>query len=242
MPRLERLDMDSCGLSNSRMREIRDALPQTEVIWRVWFGDNYSVRTDVKRILASMPTRGGNIDARDGDALSCCTQVRYLDLGHNMLIDDISFVSSMPELRVAILALNNWDDATPLADCPHLEYLEIQTTELSDLTPLAGLKELKHLNICYLFQLTDISPLYGLTQLERLWIGGLDPVPKEQIQHMQELAPDCVINTTTEDPTEGGWRYERTGGFTPRYALLRRQFGDYALSSYSFSWNDPLCW
>ena len=231
MPKLRRLEMDSCGISNRDMLALRDALPRVKVVWRVWIADHYSVRTDTKRLLASMPGQGGNVDDDDAEALSCCTDVRYLDLGHNVVISDISFVSSMPELRVAVLAMNDWSDASPLANCPHLEYLELQTTSLSDLTPLAGLKELKHLNICY---------LYDLPQLERLWIGCLDPVPESQIAHMQKLAPDCEINTTTYDPTMGGWRFDENGDFVPRYALLRRQFGNYALESYAFSWNDPL--
>lgn len=242
MPRLTYLDMDSCRVSNEDMAAIRDAFPQVKVVWRVWFGDNYSVRTDVERILASKPTMGGNVDNGDVDDLKYCTDVKYLDLGHNEYVGDISFVSYMPNLEVAVLAMNCWSDASPLADCPHLEYLEIQTTNLSDLTPLSGLKELKHLNICYLFNLTDISPLYELTQLERLWIGCLSPVPEEQVAHMQEIAPDCVINTTTYDPTEGGWRFDSTteSGLAPRYELLREQFGGYSILQYSFIWNDPL--
>lgn len=246
MPNLEYLDMDSCGVSNEAMAEIRDALPDTNVVWRVWFGGSYSVRTDVEKILASKPTVGGNLTAENSQALRYCTKVKYLDLGHNEILDDISFVSFMPELEVAVLALNNWSDTSPLADCPHLEYLEIQTTNVSDITPLAGLKELRHLNIAYLFNLTDISPLYGLTELERLWIGCLDPVPAEQIEHMQECAPDCVINTTvSDDPTSGGWRYtgkynsDGTAELAERYKLLREQFG-YDKLEYSFSWNDPL--
>ena len=241
MPRLRTLDMDSCRVSNADMLSLREDFPNIKIIWRVWFGEHYSVRTDTERILASMPGRGGNVTVADIEALSCCSEVKYIDLGHNVLVTDISFVSSMPKLEVAVLAMNYWTDASPLADCPELEYLEIQTTYLSDLTPLSGLKKLKHLNICYLFDLEDISPLYELTQLERLWIGCLDPVPAEQIARMQELAPDCEINTTAYDPTEGGWRYDRiTGEYVPRYTLLREQFGDYALGSFSFSWNDPL--
>lgn len=246
MPELERLDMDFCGISDEAMAEIRDALPDTEVIWRVWFGDAYSVRTDVEKILASKPSVGGNLTAANTQALKYCTKVKYLDLGHNVILEDISFVRYMPDLEVAILAISCWSDASPLASCPHLEYLEIQTTEVSDLTPLAGLKELKHLNVAYLFELEDISPLYGLTQLERLWIGCLNRVPAEQIEHMRECAPNCEIDTTVSgDPTGGTWRYtgrinpDGTGEFSPRYALLREQFG-YDELDYCFYWRDPL--
>ena len=246
MPELRYLDMDSCGVPNEEMAAIRDDFPQVEVVWRVWFGESYSVRTDVERILASMPSKGGLLTAENSQALKYCTKVKYIDIGHNPTLNDISFLSYMPELEVAVLAMQCWSDASPLASCPKLEYLEIQTTSLSDLSPLAGLENLRHLNICYLFELDDISPLYGLTELERLWIGCLDPVPQEQIDEMQRLAPNCVINTSTYDPTEGGWRYVGVAndGWTllmdPRYELLREQFGGYDLSDYAFYWNDPL--
>lgn len=241
MPALKSLDMDSCGVSNADMLALRADFPQVDIVWRVRIAEKYSVRTDVERLLISMPQIGGNVDDRnDLEALSCCNKVRYLDIGHNLIVSDISFVASMPELRVAILAMNDWSDASPLANCPHLEYLELQTTNLSDVSPLAGLKELRHLNLCYLTGLRDISPLYGLTQLKRLWLGCLDPVPAEQVAKMQELAPGCEINTTTLDPTFGGWRVDRLGELTPRYKLLRVQFGNYSTDHFSFAWNDPL--
>ena len=55
------LDMDYCGVSNEAMAAIREENPNVEVVWRIWFGENYSVRTDTERILASKPTVGGMI-------------------------------------------------------------------------------------------------------------------------------------------------------------------------------------
>ena len=52
MTRCTFLDMDSCGVSNTAMAAIRDAYPDIKVVWRVWFGDVYTCRTDVKRLLA----------------------------------------------------------------------------------------------------------------------------------------------------------------------------------------------
>ncbi len=240
MPALELLDMDSCGVSNEAMAEIRDAYPGTKVVWRIWFADNYTVRTDVEMILASNPGVGGIMSIENTEPLKYCTQVRYLDLGHNPDLHTIEFVRYMPKLEVAILAMDNWSDCSPLAQCTELEYLEIQTTKVNDISALSGLTKLRHLNICYLFDLTDISPLYGLTQLERLWIGCLTPIPDEQVAKMQELAPDCVINTRTLDPTDDEWRYSRNGGLVPRYELLREQFGGYSNYAFAFPWNDPL--
>ncbi len=61
MNRCSYLDMDSTGVSDAALEKIRDLFPQTKVVWRIWFGENYSVRTDTERILASKPTVGGMI-------------------------------------------------------------------------------------------------------------------------------------------------------------------------------------
>ena len=204
------------------------------------------MRTNVTRILASNPDKAGELTPENTRSLQYCTKVKYLDLGHNDQLTDISFVRCMPDLEVAVLAMGGFSDLSPLADCPKLEYLEIQTSAASDLRPLAGLTNLRHLNIGYIFSLTDITPLYGLTNLERLWIGCYDPVPREQIEEMQRRAPNCQINFTTRDPTAEGWRYTEYnelgyGVPHPRYELLRQQF-DYGNAPWCYSYitNDPL--
>ncbi len=239
------LDMDSAGVSHEAMAVIRDENPNVNVVWRVWFGDNYSVRTDVERILASMESVGGVI--YDADVLKYCTKVKYLDLGHNPELHDGGFIRCMPELEVLIIAMDGFRDISFLDNCPKLEYLEIFSTDISDLTPLADKKNLRHLNICCMPKLTDISPLYELPDLERLWIGSETPIPAEQVEHMKSVAPYCEINTTVADPTlEGGWRFTRYDPeepkywWVPRYELLREQIG-YNYQEYSFYWLDPKC-
>ncbi len=245
MSRLRTLDMDSCRVSNRAMAALRDSLPNTEVIWRVNFAQYYTARTDVTRILASMPGKAGELVHNNVMNLQYCTKVRYLDLGHNNYLDTIEFCRSMPDLEVLIVGMTAVEDFSPLADCPKLEYLEAMTSRLHDLRPFANLKNLRHLNICYNFAVTDITPLYGLTGLERLWIGVHDPVPPEQVDRFRELAPNCIVNTTTWDPTEEYWRFAEHGDamgnprYDPRYELLREQFG-YTDYDFAFTWNDPL--
>lgn len=246
MKNLKTLDMDFCGVSSEQMAVIRDAYPNTKVIWRIWFGDGYSVRTDVEKILASKPSAGGLVRDRDAAELKYCTDVKYLDVGHNERLTDISFVAYMPELEVAILAMNDIEDISPLASCTKLEYLELQTNQrISDLTPLASCVNLEHLNIANIKGFSDISPLFGLTKLERLWLGCSAPVPKEQIAEFEDLMPDCELNTTVwSDPTGEHWRVDYVDPWTnqyyyvARYELLLEQFG-YIEDEYSFSWKDP---
>ena len=167
--------------------------------------------------------------------------MKYLDVGHNSYMKDISFVSFMPDLEVAIIAINDVDDISPLAGCTKLEYLELEQTKFTDASPLANLVNLEHLNIVQNWYLEDITPLYNLKKLKRFWIGYQVPVPAEQIEKMKELLPDCDICTAATDSMDGDWRwdYTRESGFSERYELLRQQFG-YEYKDFALSWNDPL--
>ena len=238
------LDMDSTGVSSEALATIRDLFPQTKVVWRVWFGQNYSVRTDTERILASKPTVGGMIV--DSTPLMYCTDVKYLDLGHNEEMTDLSFAMYMPKLEVLIIAMTGVTDISPLRDCANLEYVEFNSTEIGDLSPLEGHTALHHLNIACCPNIHDISPLYGSYDLERLWIGNQTPVPASQVEEMRSIVPYCKIDTSTTDPHGNAWRF--TGYdpeipkyyWVPRYELLRNQLG-YNYQEYSFYWLDPLC-
>jgi Leucine-rich repeat (LRR) protein len=241
MSELNYVDMDTTGLSNQEMEKLRADFPDVKFVWRVWFGESYSVRTDVQRILASKPTAGGMLYPWDVEALSCCHDVVFLDLGHNKQLTDISFVAQMPKLEVAILGMCDWSDATPLASCPELEYLEMFSTNCTDLKPLAGLSKLEHLNIAGNVELEDISPLYGMTQLKRLYLGSMNRVPWEQCEEFQKRVPNCEFDTQVyDDPTGGHWRWDSDGNQVDRYYLLRMQFGYYEDDVYSFTWNDKL--
>ncbi len=244
MTRCTYLDMDNTGVSNETLAKIREQFPNIDVVWRVWFGTNYSVRTDVERILASKPTVGGMI--YEASVLQYCTKVKYLDLGHNDEMTSIDFVRSMPDLEVLIIAMTAVTDLSPLEDCPKLEYLELNSTRIADISPLKANTGLHHLNIAGCPNITDISSLYGLTELERLWIGRETPVPAEQVSAMKAAVPGCNINTTTEDPHGEAWRYSQYDPdipkyyWVPRHELLREQLG-YNYQEYSFYWLDPLC-
>lgn len=238
------VDMDNTGVTNASLENLREKYPGTELVWRVWFGENYSVRTDVERILASKPTVGGMIS--NASVLKYCTKVKYLDLGHNDELASLSFASEMPELEVLIIAMTAITDISPLKDCPKLEYLELNSTNIADLSPLQNSYALRHLNIAACPKLKDITPLYGLTGLERLWIGRDTPVPAEQARKMRELAPACKVNTIADDPHGDAWRFtaydpeEPKYYWVPRYELLREQMG-YNYQEYSFYWLDPYC-
>ena len=258
MPNLKTLLMDSCGVTNEDMAVIREALPGVEVVWRISFAERYSVRTNVIKILASSPSYGGTVTNNDLKVLKYCDKLKYLDVGHNESITDLSFVYDLPNLEVLIIAMNPLGDLTPLASCENLEYLELFYSNTSDLSPLAGLKNLKHLNVGHCPYLKDISPIYDL-DLERFYLGSFlaCPVPPEQVDHYRELHPDCEVDNTAYESSEAGWRRaaclegealewymqqpyyrEDRRNYAPRYALLRDQFG-YDSLDYDVRWLDP---
>ena len=238
------LDMDSCGVSHEDMASIRDAFPNIKVVWRVWFGENYSVRTDATKILASKPSVGGML--YDLDVLKYCTDMKYLDIGHNNELSDLSFAASMKDLEVLIIAMTNITDISPLANCPKLEYLELNSSPVKSLDALKDSKALRHLNIADCPNVSDISMLYGLTELERFWIGCETPVPADQISAMRAAAPNCTVNSTTADPHGEAWRFSKFDPniplyyWVPRHELLREQMG-YNYQEYSFYWLDEKC-
>ena len=150
------LDMDSTGVEDKVLGELRTLFPQTEIVWRVWFGENYSVRTDVERILASKPTVGGMVT--DASPLQYCTKLKYLDLGHNDELADFSFVANMPDLEVLIISMTAVTDISPLKNLTKLDYLELNSTNVKDLSPLENCKAIKHMNIACCPNISDISP------------------------------------------------------------------------------------
>ena len=242
MPHCRYLDMDSCRVSSEAMGRIRDAFPQVEVVWRIWFGKEFSVRTDVTRIIA-----GNHLTDRDGEELKYCTKVRLLDVGHNPNLTDISFLENMPDLEVLILAIMPFRDLTPLTNCTKLEYLELcemqqHPGKVLDLSPLAGMTGLHHLNICKLWEVENYEFLETFTELERLWIGCYTYIPKDYIDHLKEVLPNTVINSWTQVCVTEKWREDPPGIFVPRYEYLRIQFDYWHFDrSTSYWWNDPLC-
>ena len=225
--------LEGCEIDNEVMAQLRaDFAEQTKVVWRVWtagpfygnkeFTERCGFLTDTELI------RTVAVSDSTSHVFKYCNEVKYVDFGHNDYISDFSFFTYMPDLEVAIIAITQVTDITPLASCPKLEYLEVFSTAVADLSPLANCKELKHLNISNMKNLTDLSPLFGLDKLERLRIVMCDGISKEQLEEVAEKLPNCDVMTKGWDPTEDGWRRDANKNYVPRYALLREQmqYGD----------------
>ena len=220
MPNLKRLVMDSCGVQNEDMAVIRDALPKTEVVWRINFGLQYTARTDTTRILASSPSIGGNVTNHDLEKFKYFTKLRFLDIGHNEDITDLSFVRYLPDLEVLIIAMNPLGDLTPLADCGKLEYLELERFFLGPYLSCPVPQE----------QVDHYRELHPDCEVENEYWESSEGAWRRAANLSGEK-----LEWYRKQP----YYSEERKGYAPRYALLRDQM-EYDTLNYSIKSNDPL--
>ena len=220
--------LDSCGMSNEVVAGIRDSYPNTEVVWRItqpnktwrsWLTD-----TDTLRAVYG-------IDDTNSGQFKYLTKVKYMDLGHNTSMVDLSFCAYMPELEIAILSGSPIKSVEPLRNCKKLEFLEVAWCgHLKDVSPLAGCDSLKYLNIGHT-SVTDVSALQGL-KLELLSYvnSGRMGLTADFWAEVQKMFPGCEITylplkDSNATPYGVGWRYKESGGYTTIYRKVRDVFG-----------------
>jgi len=179
--------MDTCGVDNEVMAQLRDDYPNTKVVWRVFWAYFHAL-TDVEMIHTTDDLNDQNVEV-----LKYCTDVKYLDIGHNSGLHNIDFVNYMPKLKIAIVVDSHIYDLEPFANCPDLEWLEIVgCANIKDLSPLANCKNLRGLNMSVVHKVRDLTPLFGLEKLERLYLGN-NVVPDEMVEAAREALPNCWI-------------------------------------------------
>ena len=248
------LDMDRSGVDNEHMEIIRDTFPNVKVVWRVYFSTmDYSCRTDVKTILASLTGVGdyaGFTNEESEKPLFYCTDVVNLDVGHNSNMRSLAFLKYMPNLEVFITYENYLRDISDLAYCKKLRYLELFVSSMYDCSVIAELDNLTDLMLCACYNLSDISalvPADKLTKLERFYIAGTASyIPSEQIEEFKKNHPNCEVNTT-ENSVGEHWRFIDTSignsveNRQPRYQEMCEIFHYNAdnRQAYNFSSNDP---
>lgn len=210
--------IENCSLDNETMAAIREDYPKTELAWRVQFG-KYSAMTNTDTIRAVY-----NVFDNTCYNLRYCKDVKYMDIGHNEDLTDLSFIGFMPDLEILIASQTSVSDLSGFENCKKLEFLELVfCTKLSDLTPLAGCSNLKNLNICYT-KVSNLLALDGLP-LERLSCKRTYVGANEQ-KIFKEIHPDCITMFTGSQPYAGaGWRYVDNGKtYTEIYKKVREVF------------------
>ena len=191
----------------------------------------------------------GSNPIEDIGPLSNLTQLRFLRLNDNRLLENIDSLASLAQLRVVHLDRNAIVDISPLAGLTGLTSLDIRYNQIENLSPLANLTQLTQLllnnnkildvnPLAHLTQLTqlhlggnqieDISPLANLTQLTQLWLDHnkiKDVRPLANLTRLEIL--DIRWNSITEhSPLDGlsldEFRYDETCDIPPSLPLQPR--------------------
>ena len=220
LPRCTYFKLDNCGLDYDILASIRDDYPNTQVVWRVDFGGQYSILTDAE----TMRTVYGVYNSH-ADILKYCTSLKYIDMGHNPDLTDISFIEYMPDLEVVILSGASMTDLDVFANHKKLEWLELANCfALEDISALESCDSLRFLNIAFA-NVTDLTPIENLP-LERFLY--LNPKVNWEIRKaFEENHPDCWVRFTGSDPYSLGWRYNDIGITMFDYYLKIREIFDY---------------
>lgn len=219
LPKCTYFKLDGCGLSNEVLAEIRDDYPEANLVWRVYI-EGHSTLTDQEVIRATFI-----MDNKNCQVLKYCTKVKYLDLGHNDNLGDISFTAYMPDLELIIISGDPLiTDLSPLANCKKLYFFESNYCDgVKDLSPLSDLPNLKAINVSF-SGVRDLSPLDDM-KLER-FMCLLNGFTEEQEADFRVKHPECeMISFKGQQPYGYGWRYVDNGiTFWPYYANMREIF------------------
>ena len=206
-PRLRKVVMCECGLTNETMDALNRKYEDIRFVWLVnVFG--CALRTDATGFIQyNLPPcylEGGR-----ASNLHYCTDLIALDLGHTGLTDEeMDFLPSMPHLQYLILADCHITDISDVALLQELTYFEVFESPVRDFSPLLSCPLLTDLNVSYnaCFNEESVEVLRQMTQLERLWMYGTK-LSGDELRVLTEALPDCIIQTgPAQSSTGGGWR------------------------------------
>lgn len=219
MPGCTYIKLEKCGLDNEVLGGIQADYPNTTIAWRIQFGE-YSVMTDTDTIRAVYDVYDKHVEV-----LKYCTKVKYIDMGHNSFLSDLSFVQYMPDLEIMIASGCSTKDISAFANCKKLEFLELAYCySLTDISPLKECESLRFLNVSF-SKVSDLSPLDDL-KLERFVCLSTN-VPEADRPAFEEKHPDCWTRFTGENPYSLGWRYDDVGVTRSEYYIHIREVFDY---------------
>lgn len=145
----QRFVLDNCKLDYEVLDSIRaDFREGPKVVWRVYFGvdGRYNQLTDDDTLRAVY-----NVTDSTCGPMRYCEGVRYMDIGHNEFLTDLSFLGYMPEIEVVIAseaAVKELPES--IGNCKKLTWLELAYCyKLENIDALAQCEGLRFLNISY---------------------------------------------------------------------------------------------
>ena len=217
----KRFLLEDCGIDNEVLASIReDFRGQTKVVWRIYFG-KYTALTDQEMIRAVY-----NVFDTTCHDLKYCEDVKYMDIGHNDTLTDLSFIGYMPNIEVLIASGCAATELPGFENCKKLTWLELANCyKLKDISSLEGCESLRFLNISY-SKVTNYMPLDGLP-LERFCCLSAKASVDEQNTFLA-IHPDCLTRFYGSQPYGYGWRYDDDGRtFNEYYKTVVREAFNY---------------
>ena len=217
-PRLEKLDLSFCGISDEKMDALNQRHPETSIVWTVTIGE-VKTRTDA---VYFYPAESNYYPTNEEmKKLRYCTELVAIDIGHTRATD-CEFLWYTPKVRYLILADTGITDITPVGNLKELIYLELFNLKTKDYSPLLNCTKLQDLNIGTTH--ADPEPLSKMTWLHNLqWHrADQDSATKEAVLKLPEQLPDTNVELYPKKKARnigGGWRY------IPNYYVFRDIIG-----------------
>lgn len=217
-PRLEKLDMSFCGISDEEMEELNLRHPDVSIVWTLKIGE---VRTRTDAVYFYPAESNYYPTNAEMTKLRYCHDLVAIDIGHTRATD-CEFLWHTPKVRYLILADTGITDITPVGNLKELIYLELFNLKTKDYSPLLNCTKLQDLNIGTTH--ADPEPLSKMTWLHNLqWHrADQDPATKEAVLKLPEQLPDTNVELYPKKKARnigGGWRY------IPNYYVFRDIIG-----------------
>lgn len=222
-----RFVLDNCGIDSEVLAGIReDFRDGPKVVWRVYFGvdGRYNALTDTDTIRAVY-----NVTDSTCGPMKYCEDVKYMDIGHNETLTDLSFVSYMPNIEVLIASGCAVKTLDGFENCKKLTWLELAYCyKLESVEPLAGCESLTYLNICY-SKVTDYMPLETLPLKRFMCLSPKASTEEQNLFVEIHPKPDCItVFYGYSNPYGYGWRYDDNGvTFNEYYKTVVREAFNY---------------
>lgn len=223
----QRFVLDNCKLDSEVLAGIReDFRDGPKVVWRVYYGvDNrYNALTDQETIRAVY-----NVTDDTCTPLKYCEGAKYMDLGHNEYLTDLSWAAHMPELEVLIVSGCAVKTLDGFENCKKLTWLELAyCAKLTDIEALVGCESLTYLNLSYT-KVSSYAALDGLPLKRFVCLSPKASTDEQNIFVSIHPKPDCIsVFYGYSNPYGYGWRYDDNGKtFNEYYKTVVREAFNY---------------